>query len=97
MYKQTKIVNSPIHNTVGLLHFWLSLPLVHVATYCLVTGIRPEMLPFSVIVCAQNVIRLSCLFSERELVLEIDRLKHRNGNARKRGKSPNRLEIFVKG
>ena len=35
--------------------------------------------------------------TERELVLEIDRLKHRNGLVKKRSKSPNRIEAFMKG
>ena len=37
------------------------------------------------------------LFSERELVLEIDRLKHKNGVVKRRGKSPNRVDAFIRG
>ncbi len=30
-------------------------------------------------------------------MLEIDRLKHKNGIVKKRGKSPDRMQIFIKG
>ncbi|XP_013412187.1 centrosomal protein of 135 kDa-like, partial [Lingula anatina] len=35
--------------------------------------------------------------NERELVLEIERLKKKNGLVKKRGKSPNRLDAFIRG
>ena len=44
-----------------------------------------------------EMIKSSYSFAERDLVLEIDRLKHKNGFHKKRGKSPDRLTQFLRG
>ena len=38
-----------------------------------------------------------CITSEKELVLEIERLKHKSGPAAKKSKLPSKLDMFIRG
>lgn len=38
-----------------------------------------------------------CVLAEKELVLEIERLKRKNGPSTKKGKIPSKLDAFIRG
>lgn len=55
----------------------------------------PYSLFYSIVLIYTNSCFLT--YSERELVLEIDRLKHKNGMVKRKGKTPDQVAAFIKG